>query len=84
MDSAGNIYIADSDDNRIRMISATTGIINTIAGTGPHDGYSGDGGPGTNAQLSDPEGLAVDASGNVFIADTVNRVVRMLQPAAFY
>jgi len=69
VDAASNVYIADG--NRIRMVN-TSGIINTIAGNG-NSGYSGDGGPATAASLSNPAGLAVDASGNIYIADA-NRI----------
>ena len=68
VDSSGNIYIADTDNNRIRKVNSTTGIITTIAGNG-NPGYSGDGGPATNAELYDPSGVAVDSNGNIYIAD---------------
>jgi len=73
IDSSGNLYIADSLNNRVRKVTGTT--ISTIAGSGVLS-YSGDGGPATAAQLNTPEAVAVDASGNVYIADTVNNVVR--------
>jgi hypothetical protein len=75
VDSSGNLYIADYANERIREVSAATGIITTIAGNGTQ-GYSGDGGPATSAELSGPLGLAVDPSGNVFIADTYNNRIR--------
>jgi sugar lactone lactonase YvrE len=75
VDGAGNVYIADTSNQRVRMVSATTGIITTIAGTGVH-GYSGDGGPAIQAELYNPEGLAVDSAGNVYIAEQANNVVR--------
>lgn len=74
MDSAGNFYFADNSNNRIRKIS-TSGIITTIAGTGTF-GYNGDGIPATSAQLNAPDGISVDGSGNVFIADTHNNRIR--------
>ncbi|MFZ0392986.1 MAG: chitobiase/beta-hexosaminidase C-terminal domain-containing protein, partial [Terracidiphilus sp.] len=74
-DSAGNVYIADTDNNRIRKVSAATGLISTFAGTGT-SGYSGDGGLPTAAELNSPSGLAVDSSGNVYIADTGNSLIR--------
>ena len=75
IDRAGNLYIAEFANNRIRMVAASTGIISTIAGTGP-TGYSGDGGPATKAQLSGPQGVTVDASGNLYIADNGNERIR--------
>ena len=61
----GNIYIADSGNNRVRKVTVYTGIISTIAGTGTNS-YSGDGGAATSATLYDPFGVAVDASGTTF------------------
>lgn len=80
VDSAGNVYIADYTNQRIRMVS-TTGIITTIAGNGK-SGYGGDGGPGTSATLSQPSGLWVDSKFNVYVADTNNNVIRTLTPAS--
>jgi sugar lactone lactonase YvrE len=73
-DPAGNLYIADTNNNRIRKVS-TDGTIATVAGTGI-TGYSGDGGPATAATLNTPSGVAADAFGNVYIADTYNGVIR--------
>jgi sugar lactone lactonase YvrE len=73
-DSAGNLYIADTDENVVREISAA-GVISTVAGSGTQ-GFSGDGGPATSAQLDSPTGVAVDASGNLYIADTLNHRIR--------
>jgi sugar lactone lactonase YvrE len=73
VDSAGNLYIADSANNRIREVSG--GVMNTVAGTGT-PGFSGDGGPAINAQLYAPSGIAVDATGNLYIADTFNGSIR--------
>ncbi len=61
----GNIYTADHDNNVIRKVTVSTGIITTIAGTG-NSGYSGDGGAATSATLGGPFGIAVDSSGNVY------------------
>ncbi|MEM6431630.1 MAG: NHL repeat-containing protein [Deinococcota bacterium] len=74
VDSAGNLFIADWGDHRIRKVN-TAGIITTVAGTGTW-GFSGDGGPATSAQLSRPEGIAVDNTGNLFIADSDNHRIR--------
>ena len=78
LDSLGNLYIADSANNRVRQISAS-GVITTVAGTGVA-GYSGDGGPATKAMFKNPQGLAADADGNVYIADTGNNRIRKLLP----
>ena len=77
-DTAGNIYITDMQ--RIRKITAATGIIYTIGGDGT-DGYSGDGGPAINAQMSSPKGVAVDGAGNVYVADNNNNVIRKITAA---
>ncbi len=75
MDSAGNIYISDFINNRIRRIDGQTGYITAFAGTGVA-GYSGDGGPALNAKLKYPSGLAIDASDNLYITDYGNYVIR--------
>jgi trimeric autotransporter adhesin len=67
LDSAGNLFIADSGNHRIRKV-ATHGVITTVAGNGT-GGYSGDDGQATSAQLNRPEGIAVDSAGNLFIVD---------------
>jgi len=75
-DASGNIYIADWLNNVVRKVS-TSGIISTIAGNNSlSHGYSGNGGPATAAQLNGPRGVVVDASGNIYIADAGNYVVR--------
>jgi sugar lactone lactonase YvrE len=80
MDGAGNLYIADSENHRIRQVIAATGIITTVAGSGSTEngngGFSGDGGPATDAQLNYPSGVAVDGQGNLFIADNSNHRIR--------
>ncbi len=77
VDAAGNIYIADAQNNRIRKVTKATGIIKTIAGNGTA-GYSGDGTPADSAKLSFPTGVAVDLNGNVYIADNDNHRIRMV------
>ncbi len=77
-DGAGNLYIADRDNNRVRMVN-TLGIITTIAGNGTA-GYSGDGGPATNAHVR-PWSVSADAAGNVYISDRTNYVVRKVDPS---
>jgi sugar lactone lactonase YvrE len=79
MDAVGNLYIADSYNHRIRKIT-TTGIISTVAGNGKQ-GYSGDGGPAASAQLFNPNAIAVDSSGNLYIADTWNHSIRKVTNA---
>jgi len=74
VDTKGNIYIADAGNNRVRAI-APNGTITTIAGTGVN-GFSGDGGPANQAQLNQPYGLALDTSGNLYIADLGNARIR--------
>ena len=86
-DAAGNLLIADTSNNRVRVVAASTGTfygqamtggdIYTIAGDGTA-GFSGDGGPGTNAELNQPAGVAVDAAGNVLLADVFNSRIRVL------
>ena len=80
VDGAGNLYIADTGNQRIRMVSAATGIITTIAGTGTA-GFSGDRGLATSAEVYNPEGLAVDSSGNVYFAEQANNVIRKVTAA---
>ncbi|MCD6011137.1 MAG: surface protein [Flavipsychrobacter sp.] len=77
VDAAGNIYIGDASNNKIRFVNASTGIISTFAGTGTA-GFSGDGGPATAAQLNGPRGIAVDALGNVYFSDGENQRIRMV------
>jgi ribulose-5-phosphate 4-epimerase/fuculose-1-phosphate aldolase len=87
IDAAGNLLITDVGNNRVRVVAARTGEfygqamtggdIYTIAGDGQH-GFSGDGGPATSATLTSPEAVAVDAAGNVLIADTDNARIRVV------
>jgi uncharacterized protein (TIGR03437 family) len=81
VDAAGNLFIADTDNNVIEKVSVTTGIITTVAGgmangSGLTQGFTGDGGPATSAELYNPTGVFVDASGNIFIADQGNNRIR--------
>jgi sugar lactone lactonase YvrE len=78
VDSAGNLFIGDSSNNRVRKVTPG-GVISTVAGNGTY-GYSGDGGPATAAQLYHPSGVAVDTAGNLFIADYGNARVRKVTP----
>jgi uncharacterized protein (TIGR03437 family) len=80
VDTSGNLFIADSCNNRIRRVSPP-GIISTFVGNGTPD-YSGDGGPAANAQLSTAS-VSVDTSGNLFIADTANHRIRKVTPSGF-
>ena len=75
LDAAGNLFIADSDNCCIREVNHATGVITTVAGNGTA-GYSGDGGPATAAELYGPEGVALDAAGDLFIADCFNNCIR--------
>ena len=68
VDKAGNLFIADYQNSVVREVASSTGIITTIAGSGTA-GYSGDGGPATRAELSNPQGVAVHSAGDVFVAD---------------
>ena len=78
VDAAGNLYIAEFNNNRVRKVAAN-GNIGTLAGNGV-SGFSGDGLQATSAQLNGPRGVAVDSSGNVYIADTNNNCVRKVTP----
>jgi sugar lactone lactonase YvrE len=75
VDVSGNIYIADTYNNRIRKVDHSSGFITTVAGNGT-PAFSGDNGPATSASLNYPTGVWVDALGNIYIADTVNRRIR--------
>jgi sugar lactone lactonase YvrE len=90
-DGAGNLFISDFFNHRVRRVDAVTGVISTYAGSGTVDGttnatdlpkgrFSGDNGPATDAWLDGPTALAVDALGNLFIADAYNHRVRKVSP----
>jgi len=81
LDSAGNLYIADKNNNRIRMVAADSGIISTVAGNGSAL-FAGDGGPAISASLNLPTGVAADQAGNLYVADQSNRRIRkVIKPA---
>jgi sugar lactone lactonase YvrE len=80
LDASNNLYLADTGNHRIRKITASTGIITTIAGTGAQ-GFSGDTGPSVSAAIDSPTGLALDASNNLFLADTHNHRIRKITAA---
>lgn len=77
IDQEGNVFIADKDNHVIRRVAAATGIISTVAGSGPSKkGYAGDNGPATSARLNTPQGIAVASNGDLYIADAANNVIR--------
>jgi sugar lactone lactonase YvrE len=75
VDAAGNLFIADYGNNRIRKVDPATGIISTIAGNGTR-GFDGDGGPAVLAELPSPSALAVDAKGDLFIVEDGTGLIR--------
>jgi sugar lactone lactonase YvrE len=79
VDGAGDLFIADTENNDIREVTPD-GNIKVVAGNGT-EGYRGDGGPATAAELDNPQDVAVDASGDLFIADTYNNVIREVKPS---
>jgi uncharacterized protein (TIGR03437 family) len=81
VDSAGNLYISETSQSRVRKVNAS-GIISTVAGlTTKTNGFSGDGGPATSAKLAGPIGMAVDSAGNLYIADNSNGRIRKVDAA---
>jgi len=99
VDAKGNVYIADTSNNVIRRVDASTGVITTVAGNYAADqvevpladgtrtvfhqgqgGFAGDGGPATAARLNEPEGVALDSAGDLFIADAANNAIREVTP----
>jgi hypothetical protein len=86
VDGAGNLYISDMLNQRIRKVTAATGIITTVAGTGNNagtniGGFSGDGGPATSADMNWPQYVELDAAGNLYISDFANDVIRKVDAA---
>ncbi len=75
VDGAGNLYVADSGNQRVRRIDAATQVVTTVAGVG-NAGFDGDGGPALSASLDSPSGVALDAQGNLYISDTGNNRIR--------
>ncbi len=80
-DPAGNLYFSDTFNHRIRRVDAASGIVTTVAGRG-EAGYSGDGGPAVEARFNEPYGIAVDRSGNIYVADRHNHSVRRIDGAS--
>ncbi len=80
VDSAGDVFIADEVNNRIREVNSTTGVISTVVGNGIQ-GYSGDGGQATAAELNYPDGIALDSTGDLFISDSNNGRIREVNSA---
>jgi len=80
LDGAGRLFIADTDNQRVRQVDLSTGVITTLAGNGVYE-YAGDGGPATSASLFNPLGIAADGNGHVFIADTISSRIRQVDLA---
>ena len=81
VDAGGNVYICDTDNNRIRIVTPD-GNINTIAGSALLPGYGGDGGPALSALFNEPVSITVDSSGNLYVADYRNDLIRKLVPSS--
>lgn len=79
-DSSGNIYVGDSHNYMVREVVKSTGLVNFFAGDGTY-GYTGDGGAATSAEITYPFGVAKDSTGNVYVADTYNCLVRRVNTA---
>jgi hypothetical protein len=80
VDAGGDFYLSDSNNQRVRYVSAATGLISTVAGTGTA-GFAGDGGPATAAQLNTPADVKLDGAGNFYIADSANHAIRYVNAA---
>ena len=79
-DAAGNLYVAEAMNHCVRRVDVATGVIATIGGTGA-EGYSGDGGPATEATFNQPYSLQVDGNGDVYVVDRLNYVIRKIDAA---
>jgi hypothetical protein len=79
--AAGDVYVADQENNRVRRYRPSTGVVTTVAGSSYTDQFGGDGGPATSAFLNTPRGVALDGAGNLFIADFLNHRVRRVDAA---
>lgn len=82
IDPAGNVFICDSMNNRIRRVDGRTGVITTVAGRSDDDGFSGDGGPAARARLAFPLGLGLDGAGNLYVVDARNFRIRKIEGIA--
>jgi hypothetical protein len=80
LDRQGNLYFSEANNHCVRRVERGSGIITTVAGTGTA-GYSGDGGPATQAQLNSPYGIALDAANNLYIVDRLNACIRVVEAA---
>jgi len=81
VDADGHVYVVDTENQAIRKIDTNSGLISTVAGSGPkHRGGSGDGGPATKAELDRPHGICVGADRAIYIGDTLNHRVRRVRP----
>jgi DNA-binding beta-propeller fold protein YncE len=78
-DAAGNVYVADSGNNAIRMITISTGLVSTVAG-GTYGSNDGTGGPGGTAQFAEPYSVALNAAGDIYVADFNNNTIRLIAP----
>jgi len=80
VDARGRLYIVDSENDCVRVLDSSTGLVETIAGRGKARRFSGDDGPARQAELSQPHGICLDREGTVYIGDTLNHRVRQIRP----
>src|SRR5919108_1379124 len=78
LDRQGNVYFSEANNHCVRRVVRDSGTITTVAGTG-QPGYSGDGGPATQAQLNSPYGVALDTANNLYIVDRLNACIRVVE-----